>query len=82
MSKLIEARSLGKADPSLIDDFIKDNLERKWVNTRITDIESRLQQKKTPIANNGKLCDNERYARVFFVFFYVQSTEGSRRSSG
>lgn len=29
VSKLIEARSLGKADPSLIDDFIKDNLERK-----------------------------------------------------
>lgn len=29
VNKLTEARSLGKADPSLIDDFIKDNLERK-----------------------------------------------------
>lgn len=29
VEKLIEARSLGKADPSLIDDFNKENLERK-----------------------------------------------------
>lgn len=29
VEKLIEARSLGRADPSLIDDFNKENLERK-----------------------------------------------------
>eukprot|EP00903_Cladosiphon_okamuranus_P016355 g15083.t1 len=29
VQKLIEARSLGRADPSLIDEFNKENLERK-----------------------------------------------------
>lgn len=31
VDKLVEARSMGKADPSLIDDFNKEILERKWV---------------------------------------------------